>query len=61
MWWLIFTYPSSIDLKKYIVYHRDTSVAQSVKHLALDFSSGHDLMVMRSNPVSGSVLSMEPA
>ena len=35
-------------------------VAQSVEHLTLDFSSDHDLRVMRSSPVSLSVLSMEP-
>ena len=31
-------------------------VAQAVKRPALDFSSGHDLMV-RSSPASGSILS----
>ena len=31
-----------------------TRVARLVKHLALGFSSGHDLTVMRSSPVSGS-------
>ena len=36
-------------------------VAQSVKHLTLDLSSGHDLRVVRSSPGLGSVLSMEPA
>ena len=35
-------------------------VAQSVKHLTLDFDSGHDIMVMRTSLMSGSVLSMEP-
>ena len=35
-----------------------TSVAQLVKHLALNFSSGHDLRIVRSNPVSGSALGM---
>ena len=39
----------------------DAWVAQSVKHLTLDFRSGHDLMDMRSSPTSGSALSMEPA
>ena len=29
--------------------HRDTWVAQSVKHPALDFNSGHDLKVVRSS------------
>jgi len=36
-------------------------VAQSVKHLTLDFSPGHDFRVMRSSPVLGSMLSIEPA
>jgi len=41
-------------------------VAQSVKHLmvkhlTLDFGLGHDLRVMRSSPLSGSLLGVEPA
>ena len=36
-------------------------VAQSVKHLTLDFSSGHGLAVMTLSPMSGSWLSIEPA
>ena len=36
-------------------------VAQSVKHLTLDFGSGHDLRVVRSSPASGSMLGIEPA
>ena len=36
-------------------------VAQSVKHLTLDFSSGHDLRAVRLSPVSGSTLSRESA
>ena len=32
-------------------------VAQSVKHLSLDFGSGHDLRVVRLSLTSGSVLS----
>ena len=36
-------------------------VAQSVKRLTLDFSSGHDSRVMGLNPASGSALNMEPA
>ena len=35
-------------------------VAQSVKHPTLDFSSGHDLTVVKSSPMSVSALSMEP-
>ena len=34
-------------------------VAQSLKHPALDFGSGHHLRVMGLSPVSGSVLSRE--
>lgn len=34
-----------------------TWVAQLVKHLTLDFGSGHDLRVVGSRPVSGSLLS----
>ena len=40
---------------------RGTWVAQSVKRLTLDFGLGHDLTVVRSNLVLGSVLGMEPA
>ena len=36
-------------------------MAQPVKHLTLDLTSGHDLSVVRSSPVSGSALSIEPA
>ena len=36
-------------------------VAQSVKHLALDFGSGHDLRVMSLRPMSHFPLSMESA
>ena len=35
-------------------------VAQSVKHLTLDFNSGHDLRVLKSSPALGSMLGMEP-
>jgi len=40
---------------------RGAWVAQSVKRLALGFSSGHDLLVGRSSPASGSLLSKESA
>ena len=40
---------------------RGIRVAQSVKNLTLDFSSGHDLRVVRWSPMSGSALGMEPA
>ena len=33
-------------------------MAQSVKHPILDFGSGHVLMVVRSSPTSGSMLSV---
>ena len=38
-----------------------TWVSQSVKHPILGFDSGHDLRVLRLNPVSDSLLNMEPA
>jgi len=38
-----------------------TWVAQLVKCPTLDFGSGHDLRVVRSSPMSGSTLGMEPA
>ena len=34
-------------------------MAQLVKHLALDFSSGYDLRVVRGSPVLGYALSEE--
>lgn len=40
---------------------RGTWVAQFVKHLTLNFGSGHDLRVVRSSPASGSMLSEESA
>jgi len=36
-------------------------VVRSVKCLALGFSSGHDLRVVRSSPILGSKLRVEPA
>ena len=36
-------------------------VAQSLKHLTLDFGSSYDLRVIRSSPALGSALGMEPA
>ena len=38
-----------------------TWVAQSVEHATLDFGSGHDLGVLGSSPMWGSVLSGESA
>ena len=40
---------------------RGTWVAQWVKLPTLDFSSGHDLRVVRLSPMLGSVLSAESA
>ena len=34
-------------------------MVQLVKHPTLDFGSGHDLMVLRLSPVSGSTLGVE--
>ena len=39
----------------------DAWVAQSVKHPTLDFSSGHDLGVVRLSLMLGSLPGMEPA
>ena len=36
-----------------------TWVAQPIKHMTLDFDSGHSLRVMRLNPTMGSTLSKE--
>ena len=36
-------------------------LAHLVKCLTLDFGSGHDLRVLGSSPVSGSLLGVEPA
>ena len=41
--------------------HRFAWVAHSVECLTLDFSSGHDPMVVRLIPMSGSMFNMEPA
>ena len=38
-----------------------TCVAQSIKHLTLDFRTGHDLRVVRLSPMSGSSFSVEAA
>ena len=40
-----------------IIIHRGTWVAQSVRHLILDFGSGHGLRVLGSSLELGSVLS----
>ena len=40
---------------------RGAWVAQSVKHLILDFSLGHGLKIVRWNPESGSTLSVKSA
>lgn len=41
--------------------YRGTWVAQRVKHLTLDFGSGHDLRVVSSSPALGFMLDVEPA
>ena len=40
------------------MYRHRALVAQSFKHLTLDFSASHGLTVMRSRPMSGSTLTM---
>ena len=50
--------PKNLD-KKWA--HWGTWVAQSVKCPTLNFSSGHDLRVVRWSPTSGSMLSTESA
>ena len=47
-----------LDLKS---HNKGAWVAQSIKCLALDFGSGHDIRVVRSNPRLGSALGVEPA
>ena len=39
----------------------DAGLAQWLEHLTLDFNPGHDLRVMRSSPMLGSTLGIEPA
>ena len=53
----------TVVFKQFLKTHpsRGTWVAQSVKHPALDFGSGHDLSMVRLSPVSVSRLGMEPA
>ena len=38
---------------------RGTWMAQLVKHLTLDFGSGHNFWVVRSNAMSGSMVGKE--
>ena len=40
---------------------RGSWVARLVKHLTLDFGSGHDVTLVGLGPTSGSVLSVKPA
>ena len=42
-------------------HKRGTWVAQSVEHLTLDFSSGHDPRVVRLSPTLALALSVDPA
>ena len=53
----IFFYLTNFNLKVKI---QGTWVAQSVKHLTLDLSSGLDLRVLSSSPTLGSMLGVEP-
>ena len=46
---------------KRLVKFRGAWMAQSIEHLTLDFSSGHDLTVMGWSLPLGSVLNMKPA
>ena len=41
-------------------FYRGAWVAQLIKHLTFDLSSGLDHMVMSSSPVLGSMLDVEP-
>ena len=43
-------------LLNYVKNKRTGSLGESVKHPTLDFGSGHDLMVLRSSPALGSML-----
>ena len=53
---------SVYDLLTFVKNHSGgTWVALWVKHLILDFYSGHDLRVMGLSPALGSVLGIEPA
>ena len=55
-------YPLQKHMKK-LTYKKKGGgpwVAQSGKHLSLEFGSGHDLRVMRLSPALGSMLGVEP-
>ena len=54
---------NNVNITKFIKenYYLGCLGVQAVKYPTLGFSSGHGLRVMRSNPTSGSVLSMESA
>ena len=59
------TYPNVENIQKqnvkYYLFWGDACVAQLVKCPTLDFGSGHDLRVVRSNHISDFSLGMEPA
>ena len=53
---------TNYPLKEYLILGGEgTWVAQLLRRPTLDFSSGHDLTVVRSSPALGSVLGTEPA
>ena len=47
-------------LREDLCVHRGAWAAPSVERLTLELGSGHDLVVARLRPVSGSVLGREP-
>ena len=53
------TEPLRCPSKRFVSW--GTWVAHSIKHLALDFGSGHDLRVMGLSTALGSTLGMESA
>ena len=56
--WIIFCLRFLLNISN----RGDTSVAQLVKHLSLDFGSGHDLVVGELEPhIALSTNSLEPA
>ena len=54
------THPDTSEPIRYVA-RRGARAAQSVELLTLDFRSGRDPRVVGSSPMSGSVLSVEPA
>jgi len=55
---------NKLEIKEFLRYSGSewgTQMAQLAEHMTLDFSSGHDLMVMGSGPAWGSVLNGDSA